>query len=117
MNTHEIPRMLRQSEKTNPVEERVVWAPLKSLWFTFHALAAVVVDCLSGSRRPQFVAPGELDGIGAVAELGPLTARTVDALAEKEDLISHRVISDGTSVPCHSVDYAFVLRTLRRRLK
>ena len=34
--------MLRESEHTNPVEGRVVWAPMKSLWFVFHAFVAVI---------------------------------------------------------------------------
>ena len=38
MTSHEIPRMLRRSARTNPVEGRVVWVPVKSLWFTVHAL-------------------------------------------------------------------------------
>ena len=42
MNAHEIPRMLRQSGHTNPVEGRVEWAPVKSLWFISHALVAVI---------------------------------------------------------------------------
>ena len=42
MNAHEIPRILRQSERTNPVGGRVVWAPVKSLWFITHALVAVI---------------------------------------------------------------------------
>ncbi len=42
MNDHEIPRMLRQSERTNPSKGRVVWAPVKSLWFISHALVAAI---------------------------------------------------------------------------
>ena len=42
MNAHEIPRMIRQTEHTNPQEGRVVWAPVKSLWFISHALVAVI---------------------------------------------------------------------------
>lgn len=42
MNTHEIPRMRRRDELTNPLEGRVVWAPIKSLWFIAHAVVALV---------------------------------------------------------------------------
>lgn len=42
MNAHEIPRMLRQNEHTNPQEGRVVWAPVKSVWFMTHALVAII---------------------------------------------------------------------------
>jgi fatty-acid desaturase len=38
----EVPRMRPQSGLTNPREGMVVWSPVKSLWFTAHALAAVV---------------------------------------------------------------------------
>lgn len=34
--------MLRRSAYTNPLEGRVVWAPIKSLWFTAHALTALI---------------------------------------------------------------------------
>ncbi|MGC4001889.1 MAG: acyl-CoA desaturase [Pirellulales bacterium] len=34
--------MVRVDERTNPVEGRVVWSPIKSLWFTTHALIALV---------------------------------------------------------------------------
>jgi len=34
--------MLRQSERTNPQEGRVVWSPVKSLWFISHTLIAVI---------------------------------------------------------------------------
>lgn len=42
MNANEIPRVDYQSERTNPVHGRVVWAPVKSLWFTSHALVAII---------------------------------------------------------------------------
>lgn len=41
MHAHEIPRILRQSDQTSPVDGRVVWSPVKSLWFTAHALIAI----------------------------------------------------------------------------
>ncbi|WP_345785460.1 acyl-CoA desaturase [Thalassobacterium maritimum] len=34
--------MRKLDHKTNPVEGRVVWAPVKSLWLSFHAVIAVV---------------------------------------------------------------------------
>lgn len=39
---HEVPRMLARSPATNPVSGTVVWDPIKSLWFTGHALIALV---------------------------------------------------------------------------
>lgn len=42
MNPHEIARMLPRNERTNPLHGRVVWSPVKSLWFTAHALIALV---------------------------------------------------------------------------
>ncbi|NJR43259.1 MAG: hypothetical protein HC767_11990 [Akkermansiaceae bacterium] len=42
MNAHEIPRMQLQDEQTNPEAGRVVWSPVKSLWFTAHALVALI---------------------------------------------------------------------------
>ena len=34
--------MMPRDDSTNPVEGKVVWAPVKSLWFIFHALVAVI---------------------------------------------------------------------------
>ena len=42
MNAHEVPRMLPRSESTNPLHGRVTWSPVKSLWFTCHALVAII---------------------------------------------------------------------------
>lgn len=42
MNTTEIPRMLRRSAQTNPVDGEVRFAPVKSLWFAAHALTGAV---------------------------------------------------------------------------
>jgi fatty-acid desaturase len=42
MKVDEIPRMRRLDARTNPVAGRVVWSPVKSLWFATHALVAVV---------------------------------------------------------------------------
>lgn len=41
MHAIEIPRILKQSDRTSPVNGRVVWSPVKSLWFTGHALVAL----------------------------------------------------------------------------
>lgn len=41
MAVHEVSRMLPQTERTNPIAGRVVWSPVKSLWFTSHALLAI----------------------------------------------------------------------------
>ena len=47
MKVHEIPRMLQQNERTSPTKGQVVWAPVKSVWFTFHAIIAVVGGILT----------------------------------------------------------------------
>ena len=47
MHTHEIPRMRRRDAGTSPVAGRVVWSPVKSAWFTAHALVAIVGGCLT----------------------------------------------------------------------
>lgn len=39
---HEVTRMRPASEFTNPCEGTVHWSPIKSLWFTTHALIAVI---------------------------------------------------------------------------
>lgn len=43
----EVPRMQDTSELTNPCEGTVVWNPVKSLWFTAHALIAVIGGALT----------------------------------------------------------------------
>ena len=47
MNEHEVPRMLPRDAATNPIDGRVVWSPVKSLWFTAHALVAVIGGVLT----------------------------------------------------------------------
>ena len=42
MNPREVPRMLPQGEATHPGTGTVAWSPVKSLWFSAHALVAVV---------------------------------------------------------------------------
>ena len=44
MNTAplQVRRMRPVSEETNPLEGRVVWSPVKSLWFSTHLVIAVV---------------------------------------------------------------------------
>jgi stearoyl-CoA desaturase (delta-9 desaturase) len=42
MQAHEVARMSDVDARTNPVAGRVVWSPIKSLWFSAHALTAVV---------------------------------------------------------------------------
>jgi stearoyl-CoA desaturase (delta-9 desaturase) len=49
MNPHEIPRMSAQTNTTSPDTGTVVWSPTKSLWFTAHALIAVVGGTLTFS--------------------------------------------------------------------
>lgn len=39
---NEVKRMRPRSEATNPILGRVVWSPVKSLWFAGHALVALV---------------------------------------------------------------------------
>lgn len=53
MTAHEIPRMLHRNERTNPLQGRVVWSPVKSLWFTGHALIALIGGYLT--FRPDAV--------------------------------------------------------------
>lgn len=43
----EVKRMRSLSQATNPLHGRVVWSPVKSLWFTGHALVALVGGCLT----------------------------------------------------------------------
>lgn len=42
MDGEEILRMRRRNAWTNPCHGRVVWSPVKSLWFTLHSLIAIV---------------------------------------------------------------------------
>lgn len=44
---YEVPRMQPCGPTTNPVSGTVVWSPIKSLWFTGHALVAVVGGSLA----------------------------------------------------------------------
>jgi stearoyl-CoA desaturase (delta-9 desaturase) len=37
----EVPRMQPRSAATNPLRGRVIWSPVKSLWFTSHLLVAI----------------------------------------------------------------------------
>jgi len=39
---HEVVRMRSVTAETNPRQGRVVWSPVKSLWFTSHALVALI---------------------------------------------------------------------------
>lgn len=39
--------MLPRTDRTNPVEGRVLWVPVKSLWFIAHAVIAVIGGCLT----------------------------------------------------------------------
>jgi len=34
--------MMRRNNCTNPLEGKIVWAPVKSLWFISHAFIAVI---------------------------------------------------------------------------
>lgn len=45
-------RVSRASAQTNAVQGKVVWSPIKSLWFTFHALVAVVGGWLTFAPGP-----------------------------------------------------------------
>lgn len=42
MKPHEVHRMSDADPLTNPIDGGVSWAPAKSLWFTIHALVAVI---------------------------------------------------------------------------
>jgi stearoyl-CoA desaturase (delta-9 desaturase) len=42
MNPDEVPRMSPQSDQTSPTTGKVIWSPVKSLWFTAHLLVAVI---------------------------------------------------------------------------
>ncbi|MDZ4286361.1 MAG: acyl-CoA desaturase [Prosthecobacter sp.] len=48
--------MRPESEATNPLQGRVVWSPVKSLWFTGHALAAVIGGWLTLGAGPVLIA-------------------------------------------------------------
>ncbi len=47
LEKHECHRMHACSPKTSAVEGKVVWSPVKSLWFTCHALVAVIGGALT----------------------------------------------------------------------
>lgn len=49
MNPHELSRMQPLSAATNPIDGIVVWSPTKSIWFTAHALIAVIGGWLTFS--------------------------------------------------------------------
>ena len=49
MQAHEIPRMLRQNERTNPRIGKVQWSPVKSLWFIAHTAVAIIGGYLTFS--------------------------------------------------------------------
>jgi fatty-acid desaturase len=51
MNPDEVPRMRPQNESTNPMIGTVVWSPVKSLWFTTHALISLIGGPLTFSPR------------------------------------------------------------------
>lgn len=47
MNANGISRMTAGNERTNPLNGRIVWSPVKSIWFTLHALIAVIGGALT----------------------------------------------------------------------
>jgi len=51
-------RMLPKSALTNPVLGRVVWSPVKSLWFTAHLLIAIVGGWLTFSPEAMLLSFG-----------------------------------------------------------
>ena len=51
----EVRRMQPQCASTNSVEGRVKWNPVKSLWFTSHALIAIVGGCLTIGWQAMFI--------------------------------------------------------------
>lgn len=47
MKPHEVHRMSDANPLTNPIDGKVLWSPVKSLWFTFHAMVAVIGGALT----------------------------------------------------------------------
>jgi fatty-acid desaturase len=55
---HEVARMRPASAETNPCEGTVAWSPVKSLWFTSHALIALIGGYLTFSLEAAIFACG-----------------------------------------------------------
>lgn len=54
----EVPRMRPRSARTNPVEGRAVWSPIKSLWFSAMAIIALIAGPMTFSLDAAAVACG-----------------------------------------------------------